>query len=212
MAEEAWRATLWAADRLAANAGDAAHQAIADPTAPAAVRCAALRFIARHGSQADATAALPGLSDPDPSVRVAAAATIASLAPERSNEVLADTAVADAAAMGPMVEAALQAGPDAAVKLFADDAGRQLVLPVVLGKKRADELIAVAGQPGADRNRLVAISSLGRIGGDQARQALQQILDDKSESDPARAAAFKALKRLLRRAEKQARYEEVSAR
>lgn len=212
-AESAWRASLWAADRLAADAGGAAaREAVAMADAPADVRCIALRFLANHGSRDDVPAIEPSLSDPDASVRVAAAATLASLAPDRSSGVLAAMAVADAAAMGPVVEAAIAAAPDSAHTMLQGDAGRQLILPVVLGQKRVAELVTVASATGKDTSRLVAISSLGRITGDEARGALEQILANESEEDAVRAAAFKALRRLQRQEQKRAQLEEMSAR
>lgn len=210
-AEEAWRASLWAADRLSADVGDAARKTIGMREAPAPVRCEALRFVAHHGSAKDLALMQPCLTDPDASVRARAAAAIAALAPERTRSVIEQTPVADAASMGPVVEAALAESPDAVKKLLGNDASRQVVLPVVLGKKRDQDLMGLATGKGEDASRLVAIASLGRIGGSEAEKALQSILDNKKEKDAVRAAAFKAMRRLQRRAAKQARYEEASA-
>ena len=61
-----------------------------------------------------------------------------------------------------------------------------------------------------EAKRLAAIASLGRLGGERAANALDAILDRKDEADEVRAAAFKALRRLQRRAERELRLEEVS--
>lgn len=226
-AEEAWRASMWACERLGAQAGAGARAAVSDTGAPVAVRREALRFIGRHGSEADAAAVEPSLSDVDASVRMVAAATLAALSPERARRALTSASVADVAAMAPVAEAALARAPELAGELFAAGAGRQILLPVVLGKKRTAEVAAVAAGAGAgkgkgpskdkddaagDQARLTAIAALGRIGGAEAERALQAILDGAStDDDTARAAAYKAIRRLQRRAARDARYQpEVS--
>ncbi|MEM9487938.1 MAG: HEAT repeat domain-containing protein, partial [Myxococcota bacterium] len=210
-AEEAWRASIWAADRLAADAGTLARAVLTTDDAPPAVVAAALRFLGNHGRADDVTAIRPSLSASDAAVRVAAAATIARLDPDQSEAILADTAVADPAAMTPVTLAALASSPGAAAEMLDRDAARQLVLPVVLGARRVDDLIAAARVAGEGEGRMVAISSLGRIGDDRARQTLEAMAGDSSEPDPVRAAAFRALRRLQRRAAKLAKYQEVAA-
>ena len=218
-AEEAWRASMWACERLGAPAGAGARAAVSDTAAPVAVRCAALRFIGRHGSEGDAAAVEPCLSDIDPSVRMLAAATLAALAPERARRAITSARVADAAAMTAVAEAALARAPELFGELFAAGAGRQIIVPVVLGTKRTAEVAAVAavagpghGDAAGDQGRLSAIATLGRMGGADAERALQAILDGTSEGDDiARAAAYRAIRRLQRRAVKDARYQrEVS--
>jgi ParB family chromosome partitioning protein len=214
-AEDAWQASLWAADRLSAKAGAAARAAVTMRDAPAPVRCAALRFLAHHGSAADLDLVRACLTDPDAAVRARAAATAATLAPARAQELIEHAVVADAAALGPVVKAAIAGSPGAARELLGRDRSRRLVLPAVLGDRRSPELagslVALATAPGQDTARLAAIAALGRAGGDQAAAALQAILDDKTEIDAVRAAAFKALRRLQRRAVQAARHKEASA-
>jgi hypothetical protein len=106
--------------------------------------------------------------------------------------------VGDAAALVPVVAAAL---PAVGRKLLESDAGRRLTLPVCLGQRRVEELVVMATAKGKEPARLVAIAALGRIGGDEARAALEKVLADKSEEDAVRAVAFKALRRLQRAAE-----------
>jgi HEAT repeat protein len=62
-------------------------------------------------------------------------------------------------------------------------------------------LVVIATAPGKDPARLAAIAALGRIGGAEARRALEQILANPSEEEVVRTAAFKALRRLLRAAQ-----------
>lgn len=213
VAEEGWRASLWAGERLGAKVLDAAREVAPDRTAPASVRTEALRIVAERGKASDVSRIAPCLSDASAEIRAVAAAAVAALAPDQAADVLANVSVADAAALGPMVEAALTAKSNAAAKLLAEDSGRQLALPVVLGTNRSQELAKLAGKKGKGSARLVAVATLGRMGGDEARVALQKILDNKSEEDAVRAAAFKAMRRLQRKAAHEAAYrtEEASA-
>lgn len=209
-AEEAWRAGLWAALRLDADAGRAARDALtssASPPTPAPVRREALHFLGKHGKPSDLDLVRPMLTDADASVRAAAAATYATLAPERAARSITEVAVPDAAALQPLAAAALARTEDAR-RLVESGTGRRLVLPVMLGQKRTEALEAVARAKGKDPSRLVAIAALGRIGGDDASAALTAIFRDEREEAPVRAAAYRALRRLQREAARAARFRE----
>ncbi len=197
--EEAWLASLWAANQLSAQALAQAKDAAQNAQAPASVRKEALHFIQGQGGPSELPIVQSCLSASSAEVRSAAAAAAAAIAPDQSASLLEATAVADAASMVPMVDAAI---PVAGRQLLSSDSGRQLVLPVVLGRKRLEELIAIAQAPGKDPLRLIAIASLGRIGGDRAEDALRAILDNQSEEEAVRVAAYKAIRRLQRAAAK----------
>ena len=178
---------------------------VGDGEAPIGVRREALRFLAAHGGANDLSAIQPCLSDPDSGIRTAAAAAVAMLAPERTSDVIGDLTVADGAALMPIVMAAI---PAAGRQLLESDVGRRVTLPVVLGSRRVEELVAIATAGGKDPARLAAIASLGRIGGEEAEAALRQVLEQEKKEDTVRAAAFRALRRLQRAAEAATRYEE----
>lgn len=202
--EEAWRAALWACGRLQADARRHAVRAAEDDGAPSLVRQEALRFLEARGDAGDLGVARACLSAKDGAVRRAAAAAVVALAPERSAEILKEVAVADLAAMAPVADAAI---PIAGRELLSSDSGRQLVLPVMVGKRRLEELIAVAGAGGKDPVRLVAIATLGRVGGPEAIGALEAVLKTEQD-DSVRAAAFRALRRSQRTEAKRQRRSE----
>jgi ParB family chromosome partitioning protein len=203
-AEEAWRACLWGALRLDADASRAARDALARP-APAAVRCEALHFIGKHGQAADLELVQPMLADADAAVRAAAAAVYAAKAPERARAVISDMAVPDSAALQPLATAVL-AREQEARSLVETPTGRRVLLPAMLGQKRTTTLLALARGSGKDPARLVALASLGRIGGGDAETTLAAIFRDQAEDAAVRAAAFRALRRLQRRAASDARF------
>jgi ParB family chromosome partitioning protein len=78
--------------------------------------------------------------------------------------------------------------------------GRRVLLPVMLGQKHTATLVDLARAGGKDPARLVALASLGRIGGSDAESTLTAIFRDQAEDAGTRAAAFRALRRLQRRA------------
>jgi ParB family chromosome partitioning protein len=206
-AEEAWCACLWAALRLDADAGRAAREALASAPVPAPVRREALHFLGKHGSQTDLELVRPMLTDAEASVRAAAAAIYAALAPERASQAITEVAVPDAVALQPMAAAALERDQDAR-RLVESRTGRRVVLPVMLGQKRTTALETVARAAGKDPSRLVAIAALGRIGGSDADTALTAIFRDEREEAPVRAAAYRALRRVQREAVRAARFRE----
>jgi ParB family transcriptional regulator, chromosome partitioning protein len=204
-AEEAWRACLWAALRLDADAGRAARDALGSAPAPATVRREALHFLGEHGKPADLDLVRPMLADADAAVRAAAASVYAALAPERARDAIADMAVPDSAALQPLAAAVLAKDQDAR-RLVESATGRRVLLPVMLGQKRTAPLLALARTSGKDPARLVALASLGRIGGSDAETTLTAIFRDQAEDAAVRAAAFRALRRLQRRAAGDARF------
>jgi ParB family chromosome partitioning protein len=204
-AEEAWRACLWAALRLDAEAGRSARDSLGSAPAPATVRREALHFLGKHGKATDLDLVRPLLADADASVRAAAASVYAALGPERARDAIADMAVPDAAALQPLAEAVL-AREQEARRLVESATGRRVLLPVMLGQKRTAPLVALARTAGQDPARLVALASLGRIGGSDAEATLTAIFRDNAEDAAVRAAAFRALRRLQRRAAGAARF------
>lgn len=195
----AWRASLWAGRRLGGSGLAAARKAIGDATVPPAVRREALRLLGAHGEAADVKRAQPLLADPDAGVRRAAAQLVSARAPEQAAALLGAQTVADAAAIAPMAHAALAQGADA---LLASDGSRMVMLPTVLADRRVNELRTLAQTAGKGAGRLTAIGSLGRLGGDVARQTLEGILaagtGKSGEPEEIRKAAFCSLRRLQR--------------
>ena len=191
----AWRASLWAGRRLGGVGQDAARIAIAQSEAPPFVRREALRLLTAHGEASDVKKAQALLSDPDAGVRRAAAELVSTRAPDQTPKVLGAQTVADAAAIAPVAAAALERAAD---KLLASDASRSVLLPTVLGDRKVESLTTLAQTSGKGAGRLTAIGSLGRLGGDDARQTLEGILAKSGEPEPVRKAAFKALRRLQR--------------
>ncbi|MCX4243903.1 HEAT repeat domain-containing protein [Paraliomyxa miuraensis] len=192
----AWRASLWAARRLGEAAGlTAARTAVDQTEAPAHVRREALRLLADHGDPSDVARAQAALSDPDAGVRRAAAQLVSARAPDQAAALLTAQTVADAAAIAPVAQAALDRSAN---DLLASDAARVVVLPTALGLRKVQELGALAQTSGKGPGRLTAIGSLGRLGGDTARQTLEGILGRKDEPEEVRKAAFRSLRRLQR--------------
>lgn len=191
----AWRASLWAGRRLGHAGLAAARKAVDEPLAPPPVRREALRLLAAHGDGSDVTRAQPLLADPDAGVRRAAAQLVSTRAPEKAAALLTAQTVADAASIAAVAEVALQRSGR---ELLASDQARIVVLPTALGQRRVDDLRALAETEGKDPGRLTAIGSLGRLGGDQARQTLEGILGRKGEPQDIRKAAFRSLRRLQR--------------
>lgn len=193
--EQAWRACLWASRRLGGQATAAARAAIETTDSPIGVRREALRLLIEHGDASDVDRVAPLLADADAIVRRAAADLVSRHAPGRATELLRAQTVADAATLAPVATLAFES---AAGELLAADETRSLVLPVALGANSVDPLVALAQQSGKSTARLTAIGSLGRLGGEPAEQALKNILDQSSEPQPVRKAAFRALRRLQR--------------
>lgn len=199
-ATEAWRAGLWAARRLGDTAKGPARKALEQADLAPEVRCEALRLLAAHGDASDVKRAQPLLADPDAGVRRAAAELVATRAPGDAAKLLAAQTVADAATIAPVAHAALASNK--AAELLAADASRSVVLPTALGDRCVSELRTLAETSGKGPARLTAIGSLGRLGGDEARQALQGILaagtGKSGEPEEIRKATFRALRRLQR--------------
>jgi ParB family chromosome partitioning protein len=199
-AAEAWRAGLWAGRRLGGTGLAAARKALGRTEVPPEVRREALRLLSAHGEAADVKRAEPLLADPDAGVRRAAAELLSAHAADRAGKLIAAQTVADAATIAPVAHAALAGGKVA--ELLATDASRLVLLPTALGDRCVSELRALAQTSGKGAARLTAIGSLGRLGGDVARQTLQGILaagtGKSGEPEEVRKATFRALRRLQR--------------
>ncbi len=192
---QSWRACLWAGRRLGGPGVAAARQALDQTSAPAFVRREALRLLGQHGDDSDIKRAQSLLADPDASVRRAAAELVGARSPDQAATVLRAQTVADAATLAPVASAALE---QAAGELLADDQTRQVLLPATLGGRRLDALQTLAKTSGKGAGRLTAIDSLGRLGGDEARQTLEAILADDGQPKPVLKASYRALRRLQR--------------
>jgi hypothetical protein len=104
---------------------------------------------------------------------------------------------ADATTIDPL---AIVAWPALAKPLLTDPNTRAWSSVIAIAhRERVAQMIAIAEASGEDPARLVAIAALGRIGGEEAKASLEKVHADKSQPDVVRLAAWKALKRLLRR-------------
>ena len=81
-----------------------------------------------------------------------------------------------------------------------------MLLPSVLGGEGRGALAQLASRKGDGAARLTMIGSLGRLGGTEARETLQKILDDGDQPEKVRKAAFRALRRLQRQAARTERF------
>ncbi len=193
-----WTRTLWAATRLGAtSAVPAARELVgaSDDMAPASVRRVAARALEALGSAADVDALTAALRDSDGDVRSAAARAIEALAPDRAASIAASVKPFDAVSFS--VTARRPSGRGA---LLGSDAGRRLALASMITAGESGPLVALASSATVElAARLDAVSSLGRIGGDDAVTALTALAFDKKQGDAAfRKAAYRALRRARR--------------
>jgi ParB family chromosome partitioning protein len=197
-AARAWRASLWAARTIGVDVLGEARSVLGTnvPEEPITVLREALRYLGSRGEASDVARLEPLLVHRDASIRTAAGAAVASLAGERSSEVLDRLSVGDQVAVAPLVQATLRAGKGETLLETAER--RRLGLPVILGDARFEILTAMAEAAGKDPARLIAIASLGRLGTARASAVLQSVLDRKDEDEAVRKVAFKALRRAQR--------------
>jgi len=199
---QAWFAAMWAARRLGA-VGDkgvqvAASGALESAKAPQAVRRESAAVIAASGTLAPLQSAV---ADRDREVRAIASTTLAAAQPERAAATVQGVgARADATTIAPL---AVAAWPVVAKPLLGEPNTRAWSTAVAIAHpEQVAQLIAIAEVAGDEATRIVAIAALGRIGGDEAKAALERIHHDEGQSDAIKLAAWKALKRLVRKAEK----------
>jgi len=203
---EAWTAGLWAAQRIQANVSKVAIAAIGNTDLPEYLRSTAVQYISELGNDKDVKGLQSLLSDTQPGVRSAASAGLAARLPKLSEKMLGGIVVGDNAALRPMVQAALKSGVD----MLKDDSSRRAAVGTMIGEKRVTEFGKAAKESGSDSSRLAAIAALGRIGGSEAEGVLSALLENKKEIDAVRAATYRALRSLQRRAAKAAIWEERS--
>lgn len=199
---EAWTAGLWAAIRVSADADKAARAALDDTALPRQLRVIAARALAE--GKADQKLLESLLTDKDAGVRATAASALAASFPKKVEAALAKTVVADGAALRPVITAALEGGSD----LLADGNIRRLATNTMMSKGRIADFTKVAQTSKDKPARLAAIAALGRMGGGDAEEALAGLVKQEAEADEVKAASFRALRRLQRRAAKLASYEE----
>ncbi len=194
---DAWRASLWAATRVGANAEASALGAIGDERAPANVRREAARVVARGGSAAGLAALGKLVGDGDRQIRAIAARTVAAAQPASAAQLVRGLGSrADATTIAPLAQLAW---PTLGKELLAEPTTRWWAVETGIAGKQLAELVALARGAGKEPGRLAAIAALGELGGDEAIAVLEAIHKDDAE-DAAKLAAWKALKRILRRA------------
>lgn len=191
--QEAWRASLWALRRIGGGA-DRARAAV-EGKAPAPVRSEALRVLAAAGSSEDVARVQARLSDPDPSVRTAAAQALLALDAAKALAVVSAKGVADLRIVSTLANEAL--GRDAKGLLSSADA-RPNVLPAALAGKQVEPLAALAKEAD-DATRLAAIDALGRVAGAEPLAALEALHGDDKQPENIRKAAWRALRRAQRK-------------
>ena len=190
--QEAWRASLWALRRIGGGA-DRARTAV-EGKAPAPVRSEALRVLADAGSAEDVARVEARLSDPDPSVRTAAAQALLALDAAKAIAVVSAKGVADLRVVSTLANEAL--GRDAKGLLSSADA-RPNVLPATLAGQQVEPLAALAKEAD-EATRLAAIDALGRVAGAEPLAALEALHGDDKQPENIRKAAWRALRRAQR--------------
>jgi len=194
---QAWFAAMWAARRLGAVSDKgvqvAASGALDSAKAPQAVRRESAAVVAASGATTPLQAAV---ADRDREVRAVAAVTLGA-SPNAAAMVQAIGARADATTIAPL---AVPAWPALAKPLLSDPNTRAWSAALSLAyPDRVAQLIAIAEAAGDEATRFVAIAALGRIGGDPAKASLEKIHHDEAQTDAIKLAAWKALKRLVRK-------------
>lgn len=199
---EAWTAGLWAALRIECDGSKSARAALNDTGLPKELRVLAAQVLATGKGDQKLLEGL--LSDADAGVRATAASSIASLFPKKAEAALTKTVIADSAALRPVIKAALDSGSD----LLADSTARRIATSTMMGERRVEEFTKVAQKSKDKQARLAAIAALGRLGGGESEKTLSELVKKESEPDEVKAASFRSLRRLQRRAAKLASYEE----
>jgi ParB family chromosome partitioning protein len=199
---DAWLASMWAARRVDASSviEGAALGAVADDRIASSIRREATANLAAAGS-ASAVSALTGrLGDVDREVRAIAAHAVARRQPASAPKAVRELGSrADATTIAPL---AWTAWPELAPALVAETSTRSWAIAVSLSGSRIDELLAIARGKGESATRIAAIGALGRFDDLRVLEALETIHNDDSADDAIKLAAWKAIKRILRRTSK----------
>ena len=192
---KAWVRLLWAlgqteAPRTAEVA--AARLGQAELAVPAAVRGCAAEVLSRLGTAMQGPAVEKALQDADPAVRASAAQALVKLQGAAAGEVAARTTPFDAVAFAPAGKV---------LKRVDTHAARQLAVPAMLAKQDAGALLEAA-RSDDKATRLDALAALGRIPTEEVFALLSELAFDEEEPEEVKKAAYRALKRGKRLAEK----------
>jgi ParB family chromosome partitioning protein len=192
----AWEQAMWAARRV--GKGDAvaaeARKLLPDRDVPLAVRIQAAFALGAHGGAGDKDLLAKALRDADVDLRPAVSTA------------LAMRGIDPLAVKGPVLDP-VQLGRVASAKERPEHAldtseGRRIYLSRALHESDLEELLGLARE-GEGQDRLDAISALGRASGDEAIEALEAMaFDKKNTKEDVRKAAYRALRRAKRIAEK----------
>lgn len=194
-ARDAWRASLWAVQRVGGDGSlELARSALADKT-PATVQCQALRLLERVGSAEDLPLARERLTSPHAAVRMAAAQAGLALDGTKAAAWLTELRGGD----GNVVATLASTAPDAAAQAWlVSDAVRPALLPAMLAETRTAPLSAAALAEGKPAVRTAAITALGRLAGAQAVATLTGLAQDDALPEAVRKAAYRSLRRAQR--------------
>ncbi|HEU4409502.1 MAG TPA: HEAT repeat domain-containing protein [Polyangiaceae bacterium] len=202
--ERAWRAVvaLGVRARLAALAPRLGELAAGGDAVPDALRRLGVEGLAELGDAKGREPLARALSDRDPGVRATAARALRGALGREAAALARKVEPFDPVAFAGAVEA-----PSA--ELVASSEGRRMALGVAFAEgKGLAHLRALALAGPDDPTRVAAIEALGWAGDAASRELLSAIAFDKKGAPlPLRKAAYRALKRAKRRADKAARNE-----
>ena len=195
-ARAALTAALWASQRLGSDVTDTARKAL-DLNETRVTQQARQVLLERL----DARELAGWLDTSAPADRALAARAIVRRFPDQVASVLTSLHAPD-----PTVALILASARDLSAT-FEQPKVRRAALPPLLA--RGEDTLIAKSKTGDEATRLVALSALGRGGGEAAQAALEALLaEDAKESETIRKAAFKSLRRVQRRLERDARFEE----
>lgn len=202
--ERAWRnvVALAVRARLEALAPRYRELVVGGEAVPDFLRRLAAEGLAKLRDAKGRDALVRALADRHPGVRAAAARAL--------REAVGPEAAGLARKVDPPDAVALSAavGPPIAPELLASPEGRRLALVAAINGGELEALRALASGGPDEPTRVAAVEALGWAGDEASRELLGAIAFDKAKAPlPLRKAAYRALRRAKRRADKAARNE-----